>query len=383
VQFGQAYKKCRGDPTRQDVGAVRPLSPDMINVVQRMQQMHAELKPLRLTSRPPIHLDFQDQKLRAVRNRIYYGPANETLHEFLVKHLFTRMGRHWFETEAKKHAEERHVILQWDKQLHDEIGQAAELGECSSGRIGLAPSDDVQALTVLADDVFQLEGALKTPRKILERLRDQRHFQGARHEILAASIFARCGFEIEFIDDKTKKMPEFFATKAALRERIAVEAKSRHRPGVLHHPGNAAAQSSELPLRADVERLLHDALEQNPGGLPFFAFIDLNLPLTPGVPTEQKPWFKDLQGMFARIEAGTEGQQDNFTGVVFTNYGWHYSRGKGAPGGEYVIVTSFNPRYPVSPETWQLLRRALDEYGFIPDEEQHEKEVRAKYPEFK
>jgi hypothetical protein len=112
-------------------------------------------------------------------------------------------------------------------------------------------------------------------------------------------------------------------------------------------------------------------------------FIDLNLPLTPGIPTEQKPWFKDLKEIFDRIEAGSPEQQDAFTGVVFTNFGWHYSRVKGVPGGEYVIVTSHEPTFPVSPKTWQLLRRALDEYGFVPDEEQHEKEVRAKYPEFK
>jgi hypothetical protein len=53
-------------------------------------------------------------------------------------------------------------------------------------------------------------------------------------------------------------------------------------------------------------------LEQNPGGLPFFVFVDLNLPLTPGIPTEQKPWFKDLKEIFDRIEAGSPGQKDNF-----------------------------------------------------------------------
>jgi hypothetical protein len=106
-----------------------------------------------------------------------------------------------------------------------------------------------------------------------------------------------------------------------------------------------------------------------------------NLPLIPGVPTEQKPWFKDLKDIFDRIEARSTARHDNFSGVVFTNFGWHYSRVKRVPGGgEYVIVTSHKPRFPVSPKTWQLLRRALDEYGFVPDEEQHEKEVRAKYP---
>jgi hypothetical protein len=174
-------------------------------------------------------------------------------------------------------------------------------------------------------------------------------------------------------------MPEFFAERKEPSERLAVEAKSRHRPGILHAPGSPP---EAVALKGDVEHLLREGLKQNPGELPFFVFIDLNLPLTPGIPTEQKPWFKDLKEIFDRIKAGSPGQRDTFTGVVFTNFGWHYSRAKGAPGGEYVMVTSFNPRYPVGPETWQLLRRALDEYGFIPDEEMREKEVRARYPEF-
>jgi hypothetical protein len=75
-------------------------------------------------------------------------------------------------------------------------------------------------------------------------------------------------------------------------------------------------------------------------------FIDLNLPLTPGIPTEQKPWFKDLKEIFDRIEAGSPEQQDAFTGVVFTNFGWHYSRVKGVPGGEYVILHHTSQHFP-------------------------------------
>ena len=89
---------------------------------------------------------------------------------------------------------------------------------------------NIRALQVLADDIYQLEHALKTPRKIIDRLRDSRQFQGVRNEIAVASIFARCGFDIDFIDDDTKRNPEFIAQKGG--ERIAVEAKSRHRLGV-------------------------------------------------------------------------------------------------------------------------------------------------------
>jgi hypothetical protein len=362
------------------VPAVRPMPPEMIKVVQRMQEMHDELKPLHMTSRPQLQTDFKGQKARVVRSKIHFRPPKETFHEFLINHLLWMLGKSWFEDELAKAPQGRHVVLRWRAQLYDQIREANQQSGTQSGPVAFVPTGDVRALLVFADDIYQVEHAFKTPKKIIRRLRDHEQFQGARYEILTASIFARCGLDIEFIDDKTKKMPEFFATKKAPLERLAAEAKSRHRAGILHHPGSP---SEAVALKGDVEGLLREALEQNPGGMPFFVFIDLNLPLTPGIPTELKPWFKDLKDIFDRIEAKSAAAQDGFTGVVFTNFGWHYSRGKGAPGGEYVIVTSFNPRYPVTPETWQLLRRALDEYGFIPDEEQHQKEVRAKYPEFK
>jgi hypothetical protein len=59
---------------------------------------------------------------------------------------------------------------------------------------------EMRALRVLADDLYQLAHALEPPRAILARLRDIRQFQGARYEILAASLFARCGFKIDFIE---------------------------------------------------------------------------------------------------------------------------------------------------------------------------------------
>jgi hypothetical protein len=194
--------------------------------------------------------------------------------------------------------QDRHVVLRWRAQLYDQIREANQQSGTQSGPVAFVPTGDVRALLVFADDIYQVEHAFKTPKKIVRRLRDHEQSQGARYEILTASTFARCGLDIEFIDDKTKKMPEFFATKRAPLERFAAEAKSRHRAGILHHPGSP---SEAVALKGDVEGLLREALEQNPGGMPFFVFIDLNLPLTPGIPTELKPWFKDLKDIFDRI----------------------------------------------------------------------------------
>ena len=115
------------------------------------------------------------------------------------------------------------------------------------------------------------------PAKLCACLRDLGQFQGARYEILTASLFGRCGFQIEFITDTSRRNPEFFAHKDG--ERIGVEAKSRHRAGVLNRRGEF---DREAP--AEIKRLYEDAAGQNPGDCPLLIFIDVNLPLTPTVP---------------------------------------------------------------------------------------------------
>jgi hypothetical protein len=50
---------------------------------------------------------------------------------------------------------------------------------------------------------------------------------------------------------------------------------SRRRPGVLHQPGTMPAPEQ---LRADVDRLYREALQQDQGKQPFAIFLDVNLP---------------------------------------------------------------------------------------------------------
>jgi hypothetical protein len=127
-------------------------------------------------------------------------------------------------------------------------------------------------------------------------------FQGARYEILVASLFARCGFQIGFIGDPSKRNAEFIASKGT--EKIAVEAKSRHRAGVLHERGEFADQAP-----AEIKRLYESALGQNPNTVPFVIFIDVNLPLTPEVRVEDKEWIKEGE---ASIRVQKEGRARRF-----------------------------------------------------------------------
>jgi hypothetical protein len=342
------------------------------SIAKTILQMNEELQSPRLTSRPQIQAIIGDQKVRAVRDSIYFRPKDESFYDFQINLLLWALGKPWYDAEMTKSVEQRHIILRWRHERSDLL-RAHQRPEDDPNKPVTAPmTGNVRALQVLADDVYQLEHALKTPKKIIDRLRDPRQFQGARNEIAVASIFARCGFDIHFIDDDTKRNPEFIAEKGT--EKIAVEAKSRHRPGVLEERG----VMKNDPAPAKIKGHYENALLQNPGGIPFVVFIDVNLALTPATSPMEKLWVKEAMKCFDdRRQEGKATDPD--TGVILTNFGWHYYRDRAAAPGECITVRSANPQFPIQEETWKLLERALSEYGFIVDAEKHEEDVRARY----
>lgn len=317
-------------------------------------------EPSRLVSRPQIQSTVGDKKFRAVRNKLYQRPLKESFYDFQLNHLLWLLGEDWFNAEMAKPLDDRHVILKWRDERNQQLRKHQDPKDPEA--LVRAPlTGAMRALHVLADDLYQLAHALAPPRQILARLRDQRQFQGARYEILTASLFARCGFEVEFIEDSSKRNPEFIAEKDG--ERIAVEAKSRHRAGVLNERG---AFREHAP--AEIRRLYELAARQNPGDLPFLIFIDVNLPLTPDVPPLEKNWIKEAMQMFEYRDA--EGLQNYDTALILTNFGWHFSREEGSPSGENMWARAEHPRFPVRQETLDLLARAISEYGKVVDEEE-------------
>src|SRR5260370_653809 len=100
----------------------------------------------------------------------------------------------WYDAEMSKALDERHIIHRWRHQRCEVLKAHQKPGHDTQKPVAAPMTGNVKALQVLADDIYQLEHALKTPRQILDRLRDQRQFQGATNEITVASIFAPCGF---------------------------------------------------------------------------------------------------------------------------------------------------------------------------------------------
>ena len=314
--------------------------------------------PDRLVSRPQIQTKFQGQNFRAVGNKLYPRPLNETFFDFQIHHLLWQLGKQWFDQETAKPVEQRHIILKWRTERNEQLQKYKDPKNPDAP--ARAPiTGGMRALQVLADDVYQLAHALDPPRKVLARLRDMTQFQGARYEILVASLFARCKFNVTFIDDASKRNPEFVARSDA--ERIAVEAKSRHRAGVLHERGEFREDAS-----AKIRELYDSAAGQNPGDCPFLIFIDVNFPLSPGVEPSKRPWVAEAMKAFEDREK--EGLQNKDTGLIMTNFGWHFSREENTPPGENYVAMVQHPKFPIKRETWELLLRALSEYGIVTDQ---------------
>lgn len=130
----------------------------------------------------------------------------------------------------------------------------------------------------LGYDLYCLQAKNALPSFVVERLRERRSFQGARYEIAAAAVMQRAGFDVRFLDsaNQAQKHCEFMATCRLTGVQAGVEAKSRVRPGVLNAPGDR--QDATGDDICGFANLVRKAKRQAPEGVPFFIFLDVNVP---------------------------------------------------------------------------------------------------------
>ena len=101
------------------------------------------------------------------------------------------------------------------------------------------PTGDVKSLLSLAYDVYCLEAKNNLSEDIVKRLRNRRTYQGARYEIAVGAVLLRSGFKLEQSQEPNSlgRRCEFHAIHEKSGILFGVEAKSRHRQGVLHEKG--------------------------------------------------------------------------------------------------------------------------------------------------
>jgi hypothetical protein len=148
--------------------------------------------------------------------------------------------------------------------------------------------------------------------KILDRLRNKEQFQGARFELCVTAAMIVAGFSIDYEDetDSTQPHGEFVASHPSGLV-ASVEAKSRHRDGVLGFTSrhrNARARGPTEHTKVGVEVALRQALEKKLLPRPYLIFIEVNLPGTEEL-REDSGWFQELsdavQALTRECPAGT------------------------------------------------------------------------------
>lgn len=310
---------------------------------------------------------FNDKKVWALGGRVYYNrPPSETFHEFIIDILRIMLGKEWWDEQLT--SQDKHFIMkcflkffEWKEKVKIEANKVGE-------SLWMAVPDGwSKSLLCLAFDVCSLTHTLQLPEHLLKRIKNKNEYQGVRYEIAIAAMFARLGCKIRFLDEeeKTKKHCEFIADHLQTGVSIAVEVKSRHRGGILHMLG---VVNEQRLLRGNVKRLINRALKQNPGDRPFMIFIDINSPLTPGIPMEEKQWFKDIQKMMKEYGASTPEKPDSYNGIFFTNYSYHYQSEKEADRGEVLHIIPLFPKIALPGSDFlTMLLSALSNYGAVPN----------------
>ncbi len=229
----------------------------------------------------------------------------------------------------------------------------------------VAPSAAMRAYMLLAFDPYALHHHSALQDQLVHRLRLRDQYQGARHELFAAATCIRAGFDIEYEDesDRSCKHTEFTATHRQTGVSICVEAKSKHRSGVL---GMAGAREPDDEIRTRLGGLINDALKK-PHRHLLAIFLDLNLPSVspaPGTPE----WFKKFADPILR-GIDRKGEEDPWDVLVFSNQPEHYATDDApAPGGYAVAMFGKNSRIgPQPPSELVTLFDAANKFGTLPN----------------
>jgi hypothetical protein len=316
--------------------------------------------------RPEIAMEYHGYRVVAIGSKLIYMPADRCnfFTDVLIAYVPQLFGRDWFEREVAKPPDERHPAMQWRVKGMIYMNAQPRLPD---GSYGALPTGPLLAYMTLAYDLYVVDHNARLDARLLERLKQKDQFQGARHELFAEATCLRAGFQIEHENeaDRSSRHAEFTATHKATGLKISVEAKSKHRPGVLGRVGEREPEES-LSLRFG--KLLNDAVAKN-APHPLVVFMDVNMPFPSGyrLLSRQPPHPLILQTL-ARMRKEHNGK-DPINLLLFTNHAQHYTKDEElAQKPAWLSSISQVPLKPARADVLWALTEAANLYGKIPVE---------------
>jgi hypothetical protein len=313
--------------------------------------------------RPQVTLRIGDVRFVAVGSRLLSGRW-VTFPDFLTDYCKTVLGAAWGNAEIVKPFEQKHPIMQWYQKWAE---FSSNQSPASDGTFMAVASGPVSAWFHLAYDLYVLQHNAILQSALVDRIRKVDQFQGARYELTVAASFIRAGFKIKHEDetDRQRKHPEFIATYESTGETIAVEAKSRHRPGVLGRPGQ---MEQPADVTAGIASLLQSALDKAIEQ-PYVVCIDLNLPPFGEGNVLQQPQIREVMETIVQKEKNYPKEAFPITVVVVTNFPHYYvSNDVEDPRKDFLVSPSTYPKYPIGTAgIVDVLFKSLNEYAYIPN----------------
>lgn len=311
---------------------------------------------------------FKDKKIWAIKNRIYQRDnKHETFSDFCIFILLEKLGPEWL-NEIKYKKEELNFLEKAFTEVIKLKGSAIFNGvKVREGVYSTNPNGYIKSIYSLAFDIFTLDHVSNIPDKLIQRLKNTNEYQGVRYEIMIAAVIARLGFNITWIDNSTAKHCEFIAEHQVSGTKIGVEAKSRHRKGVLNQLGILDMYKSK---KGDIQGLLTSALEKEECGLmPYIIFIDINSPLENKSRMEDVPWVKDIiKNAKRKNKIISVNNKSDYNFIFFTNHSYHYDQEKNAGGNEILSQAPQFVKFVLPDDSLhEGIQNALKWYGNIPD----------------
>lgn len=310
--------------------------------------------------RPIVSAEYRGDRYVAIGGRFLRGKW-KTFLDFLADYIKFVLTPEWGQAELRKPLEQRHVIMQWyDGVCRFQVEHIKEDGVTTQ----IIPSGVVAAYYLLAYDLYLLNHHHLMQDVLVRRLKDPNQFQGARYELFVSATAIRAGLRVEFENerDSSRKHPEFIATHPETGQKVAVEAKSRHRNGGLGRGGIAPV----TPPKAGIQRLVRDAAGKI-DDIPMVLFLDVNLPDSdPHV--FEIPWVMEVLGSLVERAERHHGGKDPFNIVIITNHPHHYgSPDEPDPKRHCIAMIAKDPLVPIAhPAVLNLLFDASNKYGNIP-----------------
>ncbi len=355
---GKKYKKCC---------ISRPLPPpEVLEAARRFDRPPFDpfMQAGYLTGRQTINTTHEGKRYRAVGNRVYTRPLNEPFHQFILD-IFNRevLGMEWLTKERTKQNSERHPLSLWYEEVVNDI-QSVTSKDRSKNLFRVQQSGNVRLLLATAYDYYSvLHCNAPLQPNFLKRLNSKTSFQGARYELAIAGIAVRAGFNITWNNSKGKHC-EFIGVHRSTGEKVAFEAKSHHRAGVL---GNAGEPFNPESARTKIMDHVREAIEQNTEKLPLVIFDDINLPLTPGIDFEDKKWVSEVDDALKAFGFMDGTKTETYGALILTNFAWYfYDSVSHLKENEVISYFYVNNHNPIMPETISLLNGAAKQYGFVP-----------------